>query len=114
MVKSKPFNPSKLLRQAAHESGPPLTPEEQNGNLSLLERQLNSQMRCPAGRNQVYIRSLLAVGGTTQPRIALKCQLRKQAGLSLEIFYSDIKNTCCGNHEQCPAWRKMRDSMPDM
>jgi hypothetical protein len=111
MLRSKSFNPSRLLRQAEAqaESGPPLTQDELTGNLSQLERKLNTEMKCPAGRNQVYIRSLLGQGRTTRPRIAMKCQLRKLAGLSLEIYYEEIRSTCCANHEQCPAWQKMKD-----
>lgn len=87
--------------------GPPLTPEELVGNLSDLERKLNSEMQCPAGRNQVYIRSLLTGNSTTRPRIALKCHLRRDIGLTPEVYYEHIRDICCCDPEQCPAWRTM-------
>jgi hypothetical protein len=89
--------------------GPPISPEEQSSNLNLLERELNDAMKCPAGRNQVYVRSLLTGSGTTKPRIALKCQLRKEIGMEPNIFYEDIKNVCCGDHQSCPAWQKQQE-----
>jgi hypothetical protein len=84
--------------------GPPLTPEELTGNLSLLERKLNREMKCTAGKNQVYIRSLLTGQSTTRPRIALKCPLRRDIKLPPEVYYEHIRDVCCANHEQCEAW----------
>ena len=71
---------TRKARSVEEAFGPPITDEESNGNLSLLENQLNRNMKCVAGRNQVYLRSLLTGHGTTQPRIALTCHLRKDAG----------------------------------
>ena len=88
--------------------GPPLTPEELTTNLSLLERKLNKDMRCTAGKNQVYIRSLLTGGSTTRPRVAMKCPLRRDIGLTPEVFYEHIRDVCCGDHESCPAWQAFR------
>ncbi len=88
--------------------GPPLTAEEAAGNLSALEKQLNQTMKCTAGRNQVYIRSLLTGTSTTPPRIALKCPLRRDIGLPAVVFYEYIRSVCCGDHEQCPAWQKFK------
>jgi hypothetical protein len=88
--------------------GPPLVPEEQSGNLSQLEQRLNRTMKCTAGKNQVYIRSLLTGQGTTRPRIALKCPLRRDIGLTPEVFYEHIRDVCCGNHEECPAWQSFQ------
>jgi hypothetical protein len=85
--------------------GPALTPEELTGSLSELERKLNQEMRCTAGRNQVYIRSLLTGGAATRPRIALKCPLRRDIGQAPEVFYEYIRDVCCCDPHQCPAWR---------
>ena len=83
--------------------GPPLTPEEMTTNLSVLEHKLNREMVCQAGKNQVYLRSLLTGKGTTRPRVALKCPLRKDIGERAEVFYEHIRDVCCGNPEVCEA-----------
>lgn len=85
--------------------GPPLSPEELTGNLSELQNLLNGEMSCPAGRNQVYIRSLLTGTGTTRPRIALKCSLRRANNQPPDVFYEHICQVCCNNPEACEAWR---------
>jgi len=89
--------------------GPALTPEELTGNLSLLERQLNRDMKCTAGKNQVYIRSLLTGQSTTRPRIALKCPLRRDIGLSPDVFYEHVRDVCCSDPDQCEAWRAFKE-----
>ena len=103
--------PSGLLKRMTVQDafGPPLTPEEQTGNLSRLEIMLNFQMKCPAGRNQVYIRSLLTGNGTTRPRVALKCPLRRAIGQPPDVFYEYIRDTCCGDYERCEAWRAFKE-----
>ncbi len=93
--------------------GPPLTEEELTTNLTVLENRLNDEMKCPAGRNQVYIRSLLTGSGTTKPRIALKCPLRKDINLTPEIYFEEIRDLCCGDHENCQAWQELRDRFVD-
>ncbi len=90
-------------------SGPPLTPEELTTNLSILERKLNSHMTCTAGKNQVFVRSLVLNGGTTRPRIVLKCHLRRDIKLAPEVFYEHIRDVCCGSHETCPAWQAFKE-----
>lgn len=103
--------PRGLLRQMKVQEafGPPLTPEELTGNLSEIEKRLNREMKCPAGRGQVYVRSLLTGTSTTRPRIALKCHLRRDIGLTPDVFYEHIRDVCCCDHEQCEAWRAMKD-----
>jgi len=97
-------------RQTTTEAyGPPLTPEELSSNLSMLERKLNREMKCTAGKNQVYIRSLLTGGSTTRPRIALKCPLRRDIGETPEVYYEHIRDVCCTNPEACPAWRAFKE-----
>ncbi len=88
--------------------GPPLTAEEQGANLSELERRLNREMKCPAGKNQVFLRSLLTGNGTTPPRVALKCSYRRDIGLRAEVFYEHIRDYCCGDPEKCEAYRAFK------
>jgi hypothetical protein len=97
------------LPTIAEAFGPPLTREELVSNLSDLERRLNRTMKCTAGKNQVYIRSLLTGGATTRPRVALKCPLRRDIKLSAEVFYEHIRDVCCSEPEQCEAWRAFKD-----
>ncbi|RMF77636.1 MAG: hypothetical protein D6744_11115 [Planctomycetota bacterium] len=109
--KRKPTAPSTRKPQLrVHQAaGPPLTPEELSGNLSELERDLNRRMVCQAGKNQVYIRSLLTGNGTTQPRIALKCSLRRDVGESPDVFYEHIRDVCACDPEKCEAYRRFKD-----
>lgn len=101
--------PGMLKRAKVDEAfGPPLTPEEMTGNLSQMQNDLNKGMHCPAGRNQVYVRSLLTGRSTTRPRLALKCPLRREIGQKPEVFYEHIRDVCCGDHEQCEAWQAMQ------
>lgn len=95
--------------RVAEEFGPPITQEELRANLSELEQKLNERMLCVAGRNQVFIRSLLTGNGTTQPRIAMKCHLRRDIGLKPDVFYEHIRDICSADPEQCPAYRDFKD-----
>ncbi len=88
---------------------PPPTEQELSVNLSILERQLNDNMKCPAGRNKVYLRNLLTGRRPGRPRITLKCHLRKDIGMPQDIYLEEIQQLCCGDHEQCPAWSKLKD-----
>ncbi|MFQ5807871.1 MAG: hypothetical protein ACE5I3_15605 [Phycisphaerae bacterium] len=103
----------KLRKRAASPSeedfGPPIAPDEQGANLSTLERSLNQEMKCHAGKNQVFIRSLLTGTGATQPRIMLKCPLRKDIGLKQGVFYEHIRDVCCSVPEKCEAYRKFKE-----
>lgn len=105
--KVEPAKPKVAAPPAAY--GPPLTAEEQKGNLSELEKKLNAQMKCPAGKNQVFIRSLVLATGTTQPRVAMKCQLRKDVALPVDVFYEHIRDVCCSSPESCPAYKQFKD-----
>lgn len=96
-------------RPAAQDAyGPPLTDEETNANLSELERSLNQKMVCHAGKNQVFIRSLIVGRSSTKPRIALKCHLRRDIGMPAEVFYEHIRDVCCGDPTQCPAYQAFK------
>lgn len=87
---------------------PPMTPIELTGNLSRLQEELHAEMKCVAGRNQVYIRSLITGSGTTRPRIALKCSLRRDIGQTPEVFYEHIRDVCCTDPEKCEAWQALK------
>lgn len=87
----------------------PLTPAEQNGNLSDIERTFNRQMRCFAGKNQVFLQSLITGSHKTQPRICLKCPLRKEFGYTERIYHDYIRDVCIADHEACPAVQQFQE-----
>jgi len=82
---------------------PPITEEERKSNLSVLETRLNRAMKCFAGKNLVYIQSKILGGGTTKPRICLKCPLRAEYGLNREVYYEFIRDVCCSDPARCEA-----------
>lgn len=92
-------------RDDAPSKVPPITQEELDANLSLLEQALNRKMKCVAGKNQVYIRSLLTGGGKRKPRICLKCPLRAEYGLVREVYFEYIRDVCCKEPTKCAAVR---------
>jgi FixJ family two-component response regulator len=98
-----------LQAQAAVAAGPPpITLEEQRTNLSVLESQFNKNMKCFAGKNQVYIQSIILGGRTSRPRVALKCNLRAEYGLEKDVYYEYIRDVCCGDPSRCPALRQFQ------
>lgn len=101
---------SALKSRAAELEGPrPITQEELNSNLSVLESTLNRDMKCFAGKNQVYIQStILGAGVRTRPRIALRCSLRAEFGLDRDVYYEYIRDICCGDPEQCEAVQRFK------
>lgn len=88
---------------------PPLRPEEKSGNLTRLQNELNRDMKCPAGQNQVYVRSLVTMEGTTPPRMALKCSYRRDIGERPDVFLEEIRRLCCGQPEKCAAYRAFQN-----
>lgn len=92
-------------RQAAA-GPPPITEEELQTNLSVLESTLNRRMRCVAGRNQVFIQSTLMGTVTTRPRICLRCPLRAEYGMPREVYYEYIRDVCCSDPGRCEAARR--------
>ncbi len=89
--------------------GPPLTAEELTANLTGLQQKLNRDMKCHAGKNQVFLRSLLTGHSTTRPRITLKCPLRRDIGETPEVFYEWIRDVCCTDPTQCEAYRAFKE-----
>lgn len=82
---------------------PPITDEELNSNLSMLETDLNRRMKCFAGRNQVYLYSKITGGVRPRPRISLRCGLRAEFGLDKHVYYEFIRDVCCKDPGQCKA-----------
>jgi hypothetical protein len=99
-----------LKRMTVQEAfGPPLTPDELTCNLSEIQNEFNHEIKCPAGRNQVYVRSLLTGTSTTRPRISLRCALRRDIGQVPDVFFEHIRDVCCCDPETCEAWRAMQE-----
>jgi DNA-binding NarL/FixJ family response regulator len=97
----------------AHGTVPPITREELNANLSELEKQLNRHMSCFAGKNKVYLQSMIQGGGyASKPRIALKCPLRKEYGYPPNVYYEYIRDVCCKNPPVCPAYQEFMARNP--
>ena len=82
---------------------PPITRKERSSNLSILETRLNRKMKCFAGKNQVFIRSLLSGGERSKPRICLKCPLRAEFGMNREVYFEFIRDVCCSKPRKCKA-----------
>jgi len=92
---------------------PPITSEEARANLTELEVEFNRRMKCVAGKNQVYIQSVI-VGQLrkTRPRISLKCPLRREHGDPPNVYYEYIRDVCCVDPGACPAWQAFRAKHP--
>ncbi len=104
---------SHQIDKDAHGVIPPVSQEEWNSNITELEKQLNRHMVCFAGKNQVYLQSLIVgLGKTSKPRIALKCSLRKQYGHPPDVYYEYIRDVCCGDPTVCPAYQEFKARNP--
>lgn len=97
---------AQVVYAAQHAGPPPVCEEEQNGNLSMMETQLNKQMKCFAGTNQVFIQSRLLGRATTRPRIMLRCPIRPDYGMPRDVYYEYIRDVCCKNPMLCEAHRR--------
>lgn len=84
---------------------PPITAEEMSTNISQLQTRLNREMKCFAGRNKVYLQSLIGGSRPSRPRVALKCPLRGDIGLRKDVYYEFIRDICCGDPGRCEAAR---------
>ena len=100
------INTAQAAQAAQQAAPPPICEEELNGNLSLLENQLNKTMKCFAGTNQVFLQSRLLGQLTSKPRIMLRCPLRPDYGLPRDVFYEYIRDVCCKAPAQCEAYRR--------
>ena len=93
---------------------PPLTEFERKTNLTVLQHELHRRMQCFAGKNKVYLQSIILDNGEkTRPRIALKCNLREDADLDRDVYYEYIKDTCCGDPRTCPAYQIFLQKNPE-
>jgi DNA-binding NtrC family response regulator len=93
---------------------PPITKEELKANLTELEDDLNRQMKCFAGKNQVFIQSFILGGGRkSKPRIALKCHLRQEYGDPPNVYYEYVRDFCCGDPTACAAYQTFKTKHPD-
>ncbi|MCH7700100.1 MAG: hypothetical protein IID37_00300 [Planctomycetes bacterium] len=102
---------SKALQQDkdVHGAIPPITEEELQSNISEVESTFNRQMKCFAGKNQVYLQALIhGYNRTTRPRISLKCNLRRQYGQPPNVYYEYIRDVCCDDPGACPAYQEFR------
>ena len=83
-----------------------------NSRVSLLhlQRQLNQEMRCPAGKNQVYVLSRMKTNGRIKreaPQICLDCKIRSYLGWRKRVYLDFIQKVCCGEHKRmCEAYVK--------
>lgn len=82
---------------------PEITDEEREANLTEMEDELNRRMKCPSGRNQVHVQSLLVGLRKTKPRISLKCPLRAEFAMQPNVYYEYIRDVCCSDPAACPA-----------
>ena len=83
-----------------------------NERLSLvqLQRKLNAEMRCPAGKNQVYVLSRMKTNGRIKkeaPQVCLDCKIRSYLGWRKRVYLDFIRKVCCGEHKRlCEAYIK--------
>ena len=92
---------------------PPITEVERKSNLTMLQQQLHARMQCFAGKNQVYLQSIIGGdGGKTRPRIALKCSLRNDYNMDRHVYHEYIRDVCCDDPTQCPAFKMFLEKNP--
>jgi hypothetical protein len=106
-VQGAPARPDPAARNggsAARAGIPPSLLEE--------ERRLNRLVRCPYGRNKVYVRSAFdgQSAETTEPVIALRCPIlvetrQIKAGYNI-VLKKYIEEVCCADYERCRAYRE--------
>ena len=92
----------------AKEMPVPIAKRERKANLSQLETDLNKQMKCFAGKNQVFLQSMIVGLQKTKPRICLKCPLRREFGLTERVYYEYIRDICVAEPDLCPAVQKFQ------
>jgi len=87
---------------------PPMASEVNGRNLTQLVSQLNASMKCPAGRDQVFLQSFMEFGQAVEPRVCLRCPLRAGLGLPYYVSYEHIRDICCDTPAACDAMTKHR------
>ena len=95
-------------RPDAPNSEPPITGEENGQNLSLLVNHLNATMKCPAGRQQVFLHSFIEFGQKAVPRVCLRCPIRVGLGMPQYVYYEHIRDICCNTPARCEAMSSFR------
>lgn len=79
-------------------------------SLTQLQRKLNTEMRCPAGKNQVYVLSRMKTNGRIKreaPQVCLDCKIRSYLGWRKRVYLDFIRKVCCGHPKRmCEAYVK--------
>ena len=79
-------------------------------SLTQLQRKLNLEMRCPAGKNQVYVLSRMKTNGRIKreaPQVCIDCKIRNYLGWRKRVYLDFIRKVCCGDHKlMCEAYLK--------
>ena len=92
---------------------PPVTEFEEKSNLTMLQQELHRKMKCFAGKNKVYLQSIIGDDGKkSRPRLAIKCHLRAEFKMGRHVYYEYIRDVCCGDPAQCFAFRKFLQNNP--
>jgi len=92
---------------------PPVTEIEADSNLTRLQQDLHRKMQCFAGKNKVYLQSIIGEDGRkSRPRIAIKCHLRAEFKMDQHVYYEYIDDVCCGDPSGCPAFRQFLQNNP--
>jgi len=84
---------------------------EQKTKVSLvqLQRELNKEMRCPAGQNQVYILTRMKTNGRIRkesPQVCLDCKIRSFLGWRKKVFQEYIEKVCTQDYKhRCEAYQ---------
>ena len=84
----------------------------QEASLTAEEKRLNQLIRCPHGRNKVYIRSVIdgQSDGTSKPELALRCAVMEYVGQAVggyNIVQKDyIEKVCCADYVHCRAYQE--------
>jgi hypothetical protein len=93
-------------------AGKDVLPSVSEPSLTEEERRLNRAMRCPYGRNKVYIRSSLdgASRAALKPVLALRCDIMAHVGQAAAgyniVFKEYIERFCCADCQRCPAYQE--------
>lgn len=82
----------------------------QEESLTEKANRLNCEMKCPMGKNQVYIHgSIIRASDDDPPEIRLRCKLRTMRGDRDPIGLRYIENVCIRNPKLCPTYRNYHE-----